>query len=181
MNTHDGTSALKMFFSPIRVVCNNTLNASLRTVQDSVSIRHHGNISLKISEARDALKIANNYYTDFQKVAENLRLKVLDKRTVENLLEELFVPKKKEIDSTESLKDISQRTQNKIDRVRDLYLNDPKNNLPGMSQTAWGFYNAVSQYYDHEATEIGTDKRMNSILMGSGVALKQKAFQLVSA
>ena len=65
-NSHDGASALKMYFTPIRVVCQNTLNASLTHAKDGISIRHTASVKSKIEEARRILGLALNFYEKFE-------------------------------------------------------------------------------------------------------------------
>ena len=60
-NTHDGSGSVKVAVTPVRVVCNNTLNLALETAQRSFSMVHTGNISDKITEARDTLFKAESY------------------------------------------------------------------------------------------------------------------------
>ena len=50
MNAHNGKSALRCFFSPIRVVCMNTLRQALASAETTVSIGHKGNIQHKVVE-----------------------------------------------------------------------------------------------------------------------------------
>ena len=51
-NTHDGSGAIKVALTPIRVVCNNTLNLALRTAERSWSMIHTGDIKSKMKEAK---------------------------------------------------------------------------------------------------------------------------------
>ncbi|MBE5965297.1 MAG: DUF932 domain-containing protein, partial [Lachnospira sp.] len=57
-NTHDGSGAVKVAVTPIRVVCNNTLNLALSTAKRSWSMVHTGDIKGKIQEAKDTLFLA---------------------------------------------------------------------------------------------------------------------------
>ena len=51
-NTHDGSGAVRVCMTPVRVVCNNTLNLALDTAQRAWSVRHVGDINSKLVEAR---------------------------------------------------------------------------------------------------------------------------------
>ncbi len=42
--------------------------------------------------------------------------------------------------------------------------------------TAWGAFNAVAEYVDHVRGSDELEKRANSLLFGSGAALKQAAW-----
>ena len=57
-NTHDGSGSVKVALTPVRVVCNNTLNLALNTASRSWSMMHTGNIKDKIQEAKDTLFMA---------------------------------------------------------------------------------------------------------------------------
>ena len=60
-NTHDGSGAIRVCMTPIRVVCNNTLNIALSGARRAWSVRHTGDIQTKLHEARMCLDMANKY------------------------------------------------------------------------------------------------------------------------
>ena len=60
-NTHDGSGAVRVAVTPVRVVCNNTLNLALDTAKRSWSMIHTGDIKGKIQEAKDTLFMAESY------------------------------------------------------------------------------------------------------------------------
>jgi phage/plasmid-like protein (TIGR03299 family) len=58
-NSFDGSSCLRVFFTSIRVVCANTLaRANREGESEGLSIRHQGNLTAKILQAREVLGIA---------------------------------------------------------------------------------------------------------------------------
>ena len=64
-NAHDGSAALRVFFTPIRVVCQNTLSMAERQGHgQGVSILHKGNLEGKILEAQRVLGLAQRFYDD---------------------------------------------------------------------------------------------------------------------
>jgi phage/plasmid-like protein (TIGR03299 family) len=72
-NSHDGTSALRMLFTPVRVVCQNTLNIALRRgVGQASSIRHTASAPLRIDEARRVLGLSTDFYDEFADTAARL-------------------------------------------------------------------------------------------------------------
>jgi phage/plasmid-like protein (TIGR03299 family) len=60
-NSHDGSGAIKVCMTPIRVVCQNTLNLALDTAKRSWSSKHTVNIKNRLDEVRDTLKLAHGY------------------------------------------------------------------------------------------------------------------------
>ena len=89
-NTHDGSGAVKTALTPIRVVCNNTLNLALRTAKRSWSMIHTGDISGKIEEAKNTLFLADEYMSALGKEFENLRGIRLSEKQVMDYIEILL-------------------------------------------------------------------------------------------
>lgn len=61
MNSFDGTGAIKVAMTPVRVVCQNTLNLALSTASRTWSAKHTGDISGKMDDARNTLIYAGRY------------------------------------------------------------------------------------------------------------------------
>ncbi len=72
-NSHDGSGAVRVALTPIRVCCNNTLNLALDTARRSWSMIHTGNISDKMQEAKDTLFMAETYMDSLGEEFERLR------------------------------------------------------------------------------------------------------------
>lgn len=181
VNSHDGTMSFRVFFSTIRVVCNNTLRAALggMKAKESVSIYHIGDVQGRIKEAQNVLRLAHNYYADFEQIVERLVAKQADRKMIDKMIHEVFLAdKQKENDPEE----ISAVTQENIDTVMANFSTAPENNLPGIKGSAWSLLNAFTQYADHQTrTTAGSDadKRMNSILFGGAQEIKAKAFKTI--
>lgn len=71
-NTHDGSGAVKVCMTNVRVVCNNTLNVALRQAKRTWSARHTGSVTNKLDDARETLQLANNYIKATQETFEEL-------------------------------------------------------------------------------------------------------------
>ena len=72
-NTHDGSGAVKTALTPIRVVCNNTLNLALRTAKRSWSMIHTGDISGKIEE-----NFSPQQKRGIERLREDMRMRYFD-------------------------------------------------------------------------------------------------------
>ena len=59
-NSHDGSSGVKVATTPIRVVCQNTLNLALNTAKRSWTARHTENVLLRVQDARETLQLDSN-------------------------------------------------------------------------------------------------------------------------
>ena len=59
-NDHSGNGSIKVAMTPIRVVCQNTLNLSLNTAKRTWSTVHVGDLAHKMDEAHCTLSLAHN-------------------------------------------------------------------------------------------------------------------------
>lgn len=140
-NTHDGSGAVKVAITPIRVCCNNTLNLALKTAQRSFSIIHTGNIQNKIQEASETLFMAEEYMTNLGKEFERLRQLKMTEAQVEEYINMLL-----------PVSDDATPTMVKnIRRLRDdmtaRYFDAP--DLADLGNNAYRFINAVSDFATH--------------------------------
>ena len=87
-NSHDGSSGVKVAMTPIRVVCQNTLNLALNTAKRSWTARHTENVLLRVQDARETLQLANSYMGELGKgIHELTTIKLSDRRIDQNLIE----------------------------------------------------------------------------------------------
>ena len=142
-NTHDGSGAIKIAMTPIRVVCNNTLNLALDTADRSWSIHHTGDIVAKLEDARETLFMAEDYMNELGKGFEDLSRKRLTDAAVDEFIKELLP----------IADDASETTEKNILRLRKdvatRYFDAP--DLQGLRKNGYRFINAVSDFATHAA------------------------------
>lgn len=137
--SHDGSVAVQASVTPVRVVCQNTLNAALRGVKQSFKIRHTQTVDGKIAAAREALGLANTYMDEFDKMAQELIETEISKDTF-NKIVSLVYPKPDK-DSKGAFK----KWDSKITLLDEIYTGEFNNMIAG---TAWGAYNALTERLD---------------------------------
>ena len=89
-NTHDGSGAIRIAMTPIRVVCQNTLNLALNNAKRQWSTKHMGNMQSKLEEARMCLQLADQYMHNLDIEADRLANATLRKEQIDEILDELF-------------------------------------------------------------------------------------------
>jgi len=171
-NSHDGTSAVTVRFTPIRVVCQNTLIASFRESSHIVSIRHSGDMAGKVKEARRVLGISSKFYEQFGQMAQAMTKVSMNKDTVETFLAGLGLGKD-DIEST--------RAKNVKAEVLEYAHTGKGNALPGVEGTLWAYLNGAVEYVDYgrKVRNVGDNiasNRLESVWFGSGAELKRKAW-----
>lgn len=140
-NTHDGSGAIRAAVTPIRVVCNNTLNLALNTAKRSWSTIHTGDIRSKLEEAKNTLFMANAYMDELGREFENLRRKKLTEKQVMEYIG-LLIPLDE--NGTSQQKKNVIRLQNNM-KMR--YFDAP--DLQDVGHNAYRFINAVSDFATH--------------------------------
>lgn len=177
--SHDGSTGVKILLTPIRIVCQNTLNAAIANADSYVSFRHTSSVHENIMYAKEILGICNKNIqflnTQFNimnkiKVSDNqaadyfTRLILNDSEyqalgnTGHNPMQVIY----KDYD-TMCDANISTKKVNVISSMYDYYhMGVGQKEILG---TGWGLYNAVSGYYSNVDNVTGT-KRMDSLLYG---------------
>jgi len=176
-NSHDGTLALQMFFSPVRVVCMNTLRMSLARASNSFYCRHTRGALDRIEAAREILGLATQFYTDFLKEARRLAVLQLPAPQMPMLLKAAF-------DQPDSIKmeDVYNPTLIKMKKVEELVEVDRKEFPKELHGSAWEAYNAVAKYSDYYRPYMSQEKdaRLNGAWFGSGMAMKKRAWDFLT-
>lgn len=154
-NSHDGTGAIRIAMTPIRVVCNNTLNLALQTAKRSWSTKHMGDMNSKLAEARETLGFATAYMENLNLTAEQMAEKKITDGQIEQILNELF-PVDKEKDSERKIKNVEEI---KNSFMTCYYMPDIKQ----FRNTAWGLVNAMSDMAAHvKPTRESSNYRENN-------------------
>ena len=146
-NTHDGTGAVKVCMTPVRVVCNNTLNLALNTSKRIWTCKHMGRMEDKLHEAEVTLGLAEQYMDDLSVVAERLANVSLNNDEIRAIVEEMFPMND---DSPERTKANMQKA--KTEFMVAYYMPD----IEKFRNTAWGILNACSDFMSHSSPQRNT-------------------------
>ncbi len=175
MNSHDGTGAIKAAMTPIRVVCQNTLNLALSTAKRSWSTIHTGNIHGKLQDARNTLLYADRYMAELGKAIDKLNQQKISDRQALEYIDALF-PMQEGISEIQEKNILKMKEDMKI-----RYFDAP--DLEHVGKNAYRFINAVSDFATH-ARPLRERSNYRESLFGrtvDGNAMIDKAFELVKA
>jgi len=173
-NSHDGSGAVRIIPTPIRVVCQNTLAIALRGSRGvGYSMRHTSMMMSRIDEARDALQLVNKDFHEWGVQADKLlHAKVGEQQVIDYMVDVLGLQYNDD-------GDLKTRSANILGQVMPL-LDAHTNNIADMRGSAWAAYNAVTEAIDHKFTTLKSggrsQKRMESALFGQYAAKKRKAW-----
>lgn len=142
-NTFDGSGAIRVCATPIRVVCNNTLNLALETTKRSWSTRHIGDLAGKLHQAKETLGLAQEYMKKLDEDADRLANTKLSDAEIESIVSFIF--------PIDYIKDTKRKIEN-TNKMRNDFMTCYM--MPDIAQyrnTAYGLVNAASDMAGHMA------------------------------
>jgi len=177
INRHDGSGCFELHRTNTRVVCANTWKTAIGANRDRVfGVRHTTHVN-------DNIMAAIVLLNGVDKAEAIEREKTQRMASLEMSLAEVsaFVGKLTGFD-TQDLQS-STRAKNQYHSIVNLFNYGTGNT----GKTRWDAFNAVTEYVDHSRTirvSNGRDKtevRFESSVLGSGDAMKSRAFELLTA
>lgn len=190
-NSHDGTGAIRVAMTPVRVCCENTLNLALKTADRHWSCVHKGDIMSKLEEARFTLASAERYMKALEEEFGELKLKKVTDKQVEDMTDKLLeiefnnlfnkaLKTGKIVDFKERLR--QQKYEDKLNRKKNdiITIYHDKPDLVGTERSAFRFVNAVSDYATHTDDHKQTKNYQENLFMRTidGNGLIDTAYQL---
>jgi len=140
-NTHDGSGAIKVAPTPIRVVCQNTLNLALNNAKRCWSAKHTSNVHSRIEDARNTLLFADKYMKALQEEAERMSMQRVTDKMFMNLVDKLL-PLEDDASDIAKANNLKQRSD-----LIHRYFDAP--DLSILPKNAWRVINAVSDHATH--------------------------------
>jgi phage/plasmid-like protein (TIGR03299 family) len=168
-SSHDGSGSIIAAVTPVRVVCQNTLNMALSNTINRVAIRHTSAVKDRLAEAHKVLGISKAFVTEANECFNHLSKKYVSDDAVKELIRNLF--NEQERDST--------RIKNIEDAVLECY-------FTGVGQekivgTAWGAINGITFYLDHVKNYRNDATKFDNIIGGSSTLVATRATELLLA
>ncbi len=186
-NSHDGSRQVSVMATPIRVVCMNTLNAGIRRASAFFEMRHTNRISEMdtIIDARKVLGAATKYFEELDGVLHLLKGYLMSEQEIQKYIYNLFPIKpknKSSADAEDEIEDfeLGPNVQRYVNKILELMETGKGSDVPGVRGSAYGVFNAVTEFADHWQPVKGKAEKMSnklfSIWYGTGRLLKQRAF-----
>jgi phage/plasmid-like protein (TIGR03299 family) len=178
-NSFDGSSSIQIAFTPVRVVCSNTINMAIKGAPHVYKVRHTKSSKSYLGEVQEALRLAGKYQHSLVEALEWFAsVPVRDQNVVEFVTQKLFPEKVVKIESARSKRAENNRTK-AINTFMDLYYGSGAG--VGQVGTGYGLFNAITEYADHTMTTRGQDERdrkenkFSSVISGAAHRFKNKA------
>lgn len=182
--SHDGSGSITAAFTPIRIVCQNTLNASLRTMSNVVRIKHTSGAKQRLENAHKVMGLANTLSNQLEGIFnERIKVKVTD-REVRKLIQLALCPNRETFDLLKkgAEDEVSTLFKNTVEDAFAYAMISDSQQMDTTKGTLFGAYNAVTGYYQNVRNYQNDEAKLKSIVMGGTAQLKtQKAFELCTS
>lgn len=175
MNSHDASCSIKAAMTPVRVVCQNTLNLAFRTAKRTWMTKHTSNIMERIDDAKMTLQFAEQYMQEMGKGVDTLvRKKLTDKKAMEFMSE--FFPVTEDLSSAQKKNNLTL-----LNDMKARYFDAP--DLQGTGKNGYRFINAVSDFATHAEPIRRTKNFRENLFLKTveGNPMIDKAYQMVCA
>jgi phage/plasmid-like protein (TIGR03299 family) len=168
-NSHDGSQAVRVQFTTVRVVCWNTLSSAERKgdskLESCLKVRHTANIEAGLEAVQKAVDVTNRTFSASVEAYQALARKRI---TIAGLKE--YVREVMRYDGF----GLTSGMPMCWDVIEQAYESGPGSNIEGVRGTYWGAYNAITDWLDHTRGK-GDDSRLDSMWFGSGKAIADRA------
>jgi len=173
-NSHDGTTAVRVGFTPVRIVCANTLAMAHNNGASALMrVKHTASVKANLDLIRETMVVARRSFEANVEQYAALARKELNQKDVLTYVQRVFEIEGKTPD------DISSRMTNQIEKV--LYLAEYGRGQQGTKgMTLWKLYNGMTEFLTHEVTE-NADKRYASLWFGANGDKNKKALDIALA
>ena len=172
-HSHDGSLAVRCGFTPVRVVCANTLALSHRSdASKLIRVKHTRDVHENLENIRETMNVIN---AEFEATAEQYKL--LARKTINQADLEKYV---KLVFNVKDGEETSTRMKNILEEVTGLFEAGKGNDLPSVRGTYWAGYNAITEYLSYQRGH-NADNRLNSLWFGDGANLNRHALETALA
>jgi len=176
--SHDGSSCVTARFTPIRVVCQNTLASAMNmSALGEVKIKHIGNVGGRLESAGHLLRTAGVFFNETQQAFASLAKSKVNGKQAEAYISAVIKPAVPNMLGKEN----SKRLANSVERIMELAETGVGAEIDGVRGSLWGYYNAVTEWVDHHRIPKGGEaNRIKSIWFGNGNTIKRSALTIAS-
>lgn len=143
--SHDGSTAVQANITPVRVVCQNTLNMAIKGSKQSFKIRHTATVGGRIDEARRVLGLTFDHMDNFETMAKQLYETAMTDQQFNDIVKAIYTEPE-----AGSAKVAQTRWDDKVDLLNNLWDNSPTNAT--IKNTAWGALNTLTERIDYFRT-----------------------------
>jgi phage/plasmid-like protein (TIGR03299 family) len=169
-NGHDGTMAVRVGFTPIRVVCANTLKmAHEDNASRLIRVSHSKNVAKNVELLRESIDLADQKFETTAEIYRRMAATGVRREDLETYVRQVF-----EITKIADPEMRAKREKKMFEIVTKNFETGRGAELASANGTVWGLYNAVTEYLSYERGHE-QDTRLKALWFGHSAQTNQKA------
>lgn len=178
--SHDGFGSITAAFTPIRIVCQNTLNAALANYSNCIKIRHTHNAKERLEEAHKVMGISNKLSEELENIFNRWTKITITDSEIKKLIQQAMASSKEVLHNLQSqhFDQLSTCFKNICDNVYEYGISNPTQQMNTTKGTLFGAYNSITGYFQNVRSYKNEEAKLKSILYGTSLQRTQKAFGL---
>lgn len=171
-NSHDGESSVQIRFTPVRVVCANTLGQALREPGSTIRVAHTRDLKDRLEQAKKNLRIIDTRYRQIEAAFRQMVAVKMDEARLTTYLTTVFSDPADADDQRAAERVFKQRG-----KAAWYFENGKGNTLKAVAGTLWAAYNGVAEFVDHGPTKRSASSQLEYVWFGPGAGIKVRAFE----
>lgn len=184
-NSHDGTLAVRVGFTSVRVVCQNTLSFAHHEGKGKlIQVRHTKNVKDALTKLQEIVDWQRGTFAATVEQMRFLASKGCDAETLRKYVELVFEPELKERNkdtiavSEDAATELQEDSIDKLmEKIEPLFVGGRGNNMPGVAGTMWAMLNSITEYQTWDRGR-SADTRLNSLWFGANKKTNERAFDI---
>lgn len=182
-SSHDGSRNIECLFTPVRVVCNNTLNLALDgQCVNRIKLKHTKNVRNKLADLQGLMGLHNSYIDSLQETIDNMKNVSITDAYARDVMFELILSKdelalvKSNNNNLQGVDEISTNKKNTISRLADWTMNGAGQDT---EVTKLWLFNGISGYYNNARPYETETDRFNSLFYGDSAKKVNKLLSIL--
>jgi phage/plasmid-like protein (TIGR03299 family) len=172
-SSHDGTLAIRVGFTKVRVVCQNTLSAAHQG-DGLIRVRHTKNVENMLAVIQNSVDYTRQEFTKSIADMKSLVRVQMNSNSLRTYVQDVFSP---EITTRTNDGEARKKALNKMyDKVVPFFESGRGSDIKGVRGTAWAAYNSVTEYLSWSAGR-SKDTRIESLWFGKNGEIANRAFE----
>ncbi|RYY31178.1 MAG: DUF945 domain-containing protein [Chitinophagaceae bacterium] len=174
--SHDGSGSITAAFTPVRIVCQNTLSAALNNSTNTIKIRHTAGAQDRLKEAHRLMGISNRLTAQLHAVFNRwAKVRITDKEVMQ-LVQQAMAPSVEVLKGVKSGEEQSAIFTNICNSAFNYAMSNPTQQMQTTAGTLYGAYNAITGYFQNVKEYKDDEAKLKSIMFGTAQRRAQAAF-----
>jgi phage/plasmid-like protein (TIGR03299 family) len=178
--THNGMGSITAAFTPVRIVCNNTLNAAMNNHSGAIKIRHTASATERLRQAHTLMGISKSLGAEMESLFNNWAKVRITDAEVKKLIQIAMAPNKEVLENLADGKFdlLSTQYTHMVDNVYEYALGSQTQQMETTAGTVFGAYNSITGYFQNVRSFKNDGAKFKSIMDGTAKQRAQTAFNL---